>query len=333
MAFRGDGKFHKRNKLFVANFPADDYGEMQFRQLCSQFGEVGEIFLGKGFIFITMETRASAEAAKEQLSKLILSPRLGPLDVRWAASNASIVVKNLGSSISNEVLFSAFSELGEVERAVVVVDSLKRMSKGFGYVEFATSIQAQKVVSRLKKEFLILPGAPWPVSVELNDANDDDVGLPEARLRDKSRAARDQQGTAHLAKEGSIEHTWAPQWLDLEKEKTKRKLELEQWYKKAKDDLFRQEQALLMKEKKENEVNNQREAAKQTQEILKKRKIDQAKEQNFAMANRQAMMQQQQQAMLMQQNSMKGMNAMGMHGMMGGGPLGNSGPGGGGGGG
>eukprot|EP00959_Pyramimonas_sp_CCMP1952_P370831 7766491-Pyramimonas_sp.AAC.1 len=111
----------KRAKLFLANFPSDDFGEVQIRKLCSQFGEIGEVgpfrvvlalfgpvrctrvFLGKGFAFVNFDYRCNAEVAKMQLPKISLSPNTGPLDVRWAASNACIEVHNLGPSVSNEV--------------------------------------------------------------------------------------------------------------------------------------------------------------------------------------------------------------------------------------
>ena len=62
-----------------------------------------QVFVGKGFAFVTFDYRCNAEVAKMQLSKVVLDPNLGPLDVRWAASNACVEVHGLGHNVSNEV--------------------------------------------------------------------------------------------------------------------------------------------------------------------------------------------------------------------------------------
>ena len=86
-----------------------------------------------------------------------------------------------------QVLLDAFLPFGEVERAVVVVDAQSKKSKRYGYVEFVSNQTASKVVARLSNEHFVLPGAPWPVRVQLAQLIDDDVGLPEARLKEWDR--------------------------------------------------------------------------------------------------------------------------------------------------
>eukprot|EP00854_Cymbomonas_tetramitiformis_P020761 gene20761-24884_t len=181
MATMGSGKFSKRAKLFFANYPNEGFNEANLVQLCSQFGDVGDCFMGKGFAFVVMDYRHNAELAKTQLGKLTIPPMTTPLDVRWAASNCCLKVENLHSSVSNEILHESFSQFGEVERAVVVVDAQKRVSKGYGYVELVNSQLTQRLANRLQKEFLILPGSPVPVKVGLTELEDEDVGMPESR--------------------------------------------------------------------------------------------------------------------------------------------------------
>jgi hypothetical protein len=101
-----------------------------------------------------------------------------------------------------QVLLEAFMPFGEVERAVVVVDAQKRESKGYGYVDFVSHHVASKVAARLSKEHFVLPGAIWPVRVQMACQSDDDVGLPEARVKEFERKKRESQGPPHMAKVG-----------------------------------------------------------------------------------------------------------------------------------
>jgi hypothetical protein len=58
MATQGNVKFQKRAKIFLANFPQEDFGEPQLRQLCEQFGEVGEV-RGLRMTFISLQKSLS----------------------------------------------------------------------------------------------------------------------------------------------------------------------------------------------------------------------------------------------------------------------------------
>eukprot|EP00240_Pyramimonas_obovata_P006230 CAMPEP_0118954036 /NCGR_PEP_ID=MMETSP1169-20130426/57585_1 /TAXON_ID=36882 /ORGANISM="Pyramimonas obovata, Strain CCMP722" /LENGTH=305 /DNA_ID=CAMNT_0006901607 /DNA_START=130 /DNA_END=1044 /DNA_ORIENTATION=+ len=287
MATFGNDKFQKRAKLFVANFPQEEGWESQLRQMCSQFGEVGEVYVGKGFAFVTFDYRCNAEVAKMQLSKVVLDHSLGPLDVRWAASNACLEVHNLGPLVSNEVLLEAFLPFGEVERAVVVVDAQARKSKGYGYVEFVSHTVASKVVARLSNEHFILPGAPWPVRVKLAQLTDDDVGLPESRIKEWDRLKREEDSAPHMAKAGTPEGSFAEKWVELEKQKKERMEEVEAWYAGQRENLRKQQAAATEAERKK--------AALAQQQALRK----QQEMERQAMAMQQ--MQQEQRAMLMMQ--------------------------------
>ncbi len=64
-------------------------------------------------------------------------------------------MKNLSISVTNELLEQAFSQFGEIERAIVVADERGR-SVGEGIVEFARKPGAQAALKRCQDGILLL---------------------------------------------------------------------------------------------------------------------------------------------------------------------------------
>jgi len=60
-----------------------------------------------------------------------------------------LFVGNLSWNVRDEDLKSAFSEVGTVEEAVVIIDRMKNRSKGFGFVTMSSEEEAQKAVAEL----------------------------------------------------------------------------------------------------------------------------------------------------------------------------------------
>ncbi len=60
-----------------------------------------------------------------------------------------IYVGNLGYSVSNETLSTKFSQFGTVRSAKVIMDRDTNRSKGFGFVEMSTSLEASNAISTL----------------------------------------------------------------------------------------------------------------------------------------------------------------------------------------
>jgi RNA recognition motif-containing protein len=60
-----------------------------------------------------------------------------------------LFVGGLSFSTSNERLREVFAEVGQVESATVVTDRDTGRSRGFGFVEMATSEEADQAVARL----------------------------------------------------------------------------------------------------------------------------------------------------------------------------------------
>lgn len=60
-----------------------------------------------------------------------------------------LFVGNLSWNVRDEELKTAFSEVGTVEEAVVIIDRMKNRSKGFGFVTMSSEEEAQKAVAEL----------------------------------------------------------------------------------------------------------------------------------------------------------------------------------------
>ncbi len=65
-----------------------------------------------------------------------------------------LFVGNLGFDTTDEMLRSAFSEMGEVTDSKVIVDRDSGRSRGFGFVTMATSEQAQQAISQMDGRIL-----------------------------------------------------------------------------------------------------------------------------------------------------------------------------------
>ena len=77
------------------------------------------------------------------------------LRVRFATHASALKVFNLGPIATNELLHQAFSQFGDVERAVVVCDDRGR-SKGYGVVEFARKHAAQQALQQINDGLFLL---------------------------------------------------------------------------------------------------------------------------------------------------------------------------------
>ncbi len=60
-----------------------------------------------------------------------------------------VYVGNLSWNIGDEGLKEAFSEVGEIEEAVVIMDRIKNRSRGFGFVTFVNPEDAQKAIEEM----------------------------------------------------------------------------------------------------------------------------------------------------------------------------------------
>ncbi|KAL3881354.1 hypothetical protein ACJMK2_027803 [Sinanodonta woodiana] len=216
-------KFTGRCRLFVGNIPPDTTEE-QFKEMFSPFGESSEVFLNanRGFGFIRMDYRLNAERAKAELDGMVKNGRT--LRVRFATHGAALRVKNLSPYVTNELLESAFTQFGEVERAVVIVDDRGR-SMGEGIVEFARKPGASAALKRISENVFLMSGYPRPVYVEAMEQKDDEDGLSEKFVQRNDMFRKDREKEPRFAQPGSFEFDFALKFRridDMEKEQAER---------------------------------------------------------------------------------------------------------------
>ena len=216
-------KFTGRCRLFVGNITPDTTEE-EFKDLFKPFGEINECFVNgsKGFGFIRLDFRHNAEAAKSALDGQERKGR--HLRVRFANHGAAIRVKNLSISVTNELLEQAFSQFGEIERAIVVADERGR-SVGEGIVEFARKPGAQAALKRCQDGILLLTAYPRPVIVEPVEVKDEEDGVSERYLPRHDQMRMDREKEPRFAPMGSFEYRFAQKYRevdDMEKQQIER---------------------------------------------------------------------------------------------------------------
>ena len=78
-------------------------------------------------------------------------------------SEAKLYVGNLSYSVSEDDLRQLFSQAGEVKEVSLILDRETRRPKGFGFVEMATTEQANAAIQKFNN--VELQGRPMTVSI------------------------------------------------------------------------------------------------------------------------------------------------------------------------
>lgn len=68
--------------------------------------------------------------------------------------NTRLYVGNLNYDTTEETLFEAFAQIGEVKSATIITDRYTGRSRGFGFVEMASEEDAAKAIERLNETVL-----------------------------------------------------------------------------------------------------------------------------------------------------------------------------------
>lgn len=244
-------KFAGRNRLYIGNI-SSDVTEDEIVQLFKSYGETSELFVNKekNFGFIRMDFHSNAEKAKRELDGHPLKGR--NLKIRFAPNGSTIKVKNLTQFVTNELLYTAFSVFGEVERSVIVVDD-RGKSTGEGIVEFSRKGSATHAIRKCSELCFFLTSSLRPVIVEPYEALDDCDGYPEKNLHKKNTEyLKAREVGPRFANVGSFEHEYGMRWKQLhelhaQKEQAlKKELEMEQEKLEAQMEYARYEQETEM---------------------------------------------------------------------------------------
>merc|ERR1719300_1145862 len=154
------------------------------------------------FAFVRMGTRIEAEKAKAALDGQTKNGKT--LKIKFSLHQAAVKVSNLGPWVSNELLHTAFSAFGDIERCLVFSD-VKGRTKEEGIIEFAKKGVAMEVVRRCTEGCFFLGTSLRPVYAELIVHAEDEDGFPEKALPKqntniilKERLVQDLRARAHL---------------------------------------------------------------------------------------------------------------------------------------
>uniref|UniRef100_A0A914XMI8 RRM domain-containing protein n=1 Tax=Plectus sambesii TaxID=2011161 RepID=A0A914XMI8_9BILA len=272
-------KFTGRCRLFVGNLPMD-VKEAELKALFAPHGEISECFLsGKGFAFLRLDTRAHAESAKEAVDGTMMHGR--PIRVRFAVHGAAVRVKELSPYVSNELLYQAFSNFGEVERAVHIVDEKGRPT-GEGIVEFERKPSANDALRQCKENTFLLTMNPKPIVVEPMEPRDEDDGLSERMIPRTQAMAKEREMGPRFANPGSFELMFGQRWKELfEMEKVKREqleAELKESRERLENDMelaYQDYQTQLLREdleRRQQELDRLEAAKRERMEIMSRRR-------------------------------------------------------------
>ncbi|CAJ0600513.1 unnamed protein product [Cylicocyclus nassatus] len=223
-------KFTGRCRLFVGNLP-NEVKEAELKELFSPHGDIAECYLsGKGFAFLRMDTRAHAESAKEAIDGRVIHGR--QVRVRFAVHGAALRVKELSPTVSNEMLFHAFSHFGDVERAVHIVDEKGRPT-GEGIVEFERKPSCNEAMTAIKEKVFLLTASPKPLVVELLEPRDEDDGLAERMIPRTSQLIKERELGPRFPSQNTFEFVYGMKWKELYAMEKQRRAQLEEELKDA----------------------------------------------------------------------------------------------------
>ncbi|CAG2107799.1 unnamed protein product [Medioppia subpectinata] len=107
-----------------------------------------------GYAYVNFQEVSDAEKAIDRMNFDVLKDR--PLRIMWSQRDPSlrksgvgnVFIKNLDKSIDNSVMFDTFSTFGKILSCKVAQD-LHGLSKGYGFVHFATEEAANNAINKV----------------------------------------------------------------------------------------------------------------------------------------------------------------------------------------
>ncbi|CAB3402441.1 unnamed protein product [Caenorhabditis bovis] len=223
-------KFTGRCRLFVGNLP-NEVQENELKEMFSAHGEIAECYLsGKGFAFLRLDTRAHAESAKEAIDGRVIHGR--QIRVRFAVHGAALRVKELSPTVSNEMLYHAFSHFGDVERAVHIVDDKGRPT-GEGIVEFERKPHCNEAMTVIREKVFLLTASPKPLVVEVMEPRDEDDGLAERLIPRTPALSKERELGPRFPPPNSFEYAYGLKWKELYAIEKQRRAQLEEELREA----------------------------------------------------------------------------------------------------
>ncbi|KAJ8918036.1 hypothetical protein NQ315_011492 [Exocentrus adspersus] len=209
---RYEGKFLGRFRLYIGNI-SNSVTKEDIEGIFKQFGEVTDVFIqsNKNFAFVRMDYYQNALKAKQQLNGSILKDR--KIYIVFSP-NASIHVKHLSPSVTNELLHLAFSVFGEIEYCFVVTDK-RGKSAGEGVVDFVRKSSAIAAKKYCTDRMFFVTSSLKPVEVEEYTLPPDVDGIPEETMRKSLSYYEERELGPRFAVPGSFEYEYAQRFKEL----------------------------------------------------------------------------------------------------------------------
>lgn len=158
-----EGKFLGRHRLYICNLPGTVTKE-DVENAFKVYGEVSDIFVqpSRNFGFVRMDYYHNALKAKKELHGSLLKERKMYISF---SPQASIAVKHLSPSVTNELLHMAFSIFGDIESCFVVTDR-RGKSLGEGVVDYVRKSSVLLAKKHCTEKMFFVTSSLKPVTVE-----------------------------------------------------------------------------------------------------------------------------------------------------------------------
>uniref|UniRef100_A0AC35TN31 RRM domain-containing protein n=1 Tax=Rhabditophanes sp. KR3021 TaxID=114890 RepID=A0AC35TN31_9BILA len=226
--------YSRRCRLFIGGLPTN-ITEEEIKKLFAKYGEPREIYLsGKSYAFVRLDSYGTACVAKEGINGS--SFKNHTLRVSFATHGAAIKLKELGSEVSDQMLYRLFSYFGEVQRAEHYCNE-KSEPTGNGIIEFEKKNNALEALHAIESHVITFSNRFKPIVAELL-VEPDDGGWPE-RMASKYRKSQQIRPMFPLvASPASFEEHIGQKWKSIYKKEKERRDALEEEFKADRDKLL-----------------------------------------------------------------------------------------------
>ena len=250
---------------------------------------------------VTMRYKGSAEQAMMALDGSRVKNR--EVRIHYIPNKCTVLVEHLGPYVTNQILKDAFTQFGEVKKAVVKTDGQKR-SKGLGHVVFEDRARAISCVEKCAEHMFILQGSARPVSVSLLEPEDDVEGLCYRDLIEDTAYSWEKTCEPHFGKANTLEYEWAAKWVEVERALSVQREELERLHSVERENLYRMQKEIYVAET-ERMQQEQMKQEQMRQEQLRQELLRAAEQQRQAQQMQQDQMRQKQQMLMQQQQQLQ----------------------------
>ncbi|MBW0484134.1 hypothetical protein O181_023849 [Austropuccinia psidii MF-1] len=147
-------------------------------KIFSKIGEISEVSIRKNkrsrfaYSYVTYSTPEQATTALKEFNHFVIDGRpcrvmrASPGKLPVGPSEANVYVKNLPKSLGPEAFYKTFAAFGEILSSKLAFDD-KKISKGYGFVQYATPEQAKTAITKTNGSKLEVEGSDKPLIVSI----------------------------------------------------------------------------------------------------------------------------------------------------------------------